>query len=37
MNKKFKKIPEELDNLLTTKHISYESYQCRFGKMKKIK
>lgn len=37
MNKKFKKIPEELDNLLTTEHISYESYQCRFGKMKKIK
>ncbi len=37
MNKKFNKITKELDNILTIKHTSYQSYQCHFGKLKEIK
>lgn len=37
MNVKFKKVAETMDELLTTKHKSFRSYKCRFGKIKEIK
>lgn len=37
MNRKFNKIATELDSLLGTQHKSFNSYQCRFGKLKEIK
>lgn len=37
MNVKFKKVAKTMDELLTTKHKSFRSYKCRFGKIKEIK
>lgn len=37
MNCKFNKIATEMDNLLGVQHKSFNSYRCRFGKLKEIK
>lgn len=36
MNCKFDKIAKEMDTLLDTTHDSFDSYRCRYGKLKKL-